>query len=202
VSKLASLSAFHGIAAPGRYGKADGDAGVTIAERANLGLATVEVRKGQDDSLKVAVREDYGLDLPEGSTVSAGNDLSFIGTGPGQWIVVSGVLGNETLAHELAVTLRGLASVSDQSSGRAVVHLSGPRARDVILKGLAIDLDPRVFGPGQAVTSTISHMGVLVWREGESEEYDVALFRSVAESFWRWLSASAAEYGYAVVTTS
>ena len=45
-------------------------------------------------------------------------------------------------------------------------------------------------------------MGVVVWRTHEADGFDIALFRSVAESFWRWLSASAAEYGYEVVTRS
>ena len=71
----------------------------------------------------------------------------------------------------------------------------------MLAKGLAIDLDPRVFPDDGAVTSTISHMGVQLWQEGP-ESYDIALFRSVAESFWRWLTASAAEFGYEVVTAS
>ena len=198
MSKLASLSAFHGLATPGRYGKADGDAGVTVAERTDLGLASVETRKGQDEALEAAVREAYGLDLPEASTVAYGKNVSFIGTGPGQWLAVSATLENETLAEDLADKLKGLASVSDQSSGRAVVRFSGPRVRDMLAKGLAIDLDPRVFPAGGAATSTLSHMGVLVWREGDEQAYDIALFRSVAASFWRWLDASAAEYGYEV----
>lgn len=200
MSKLASLSAFHGLATPGRYGKADGDAGVTVAERTDLGLASVETRKGQYEALNAAVREAYGLDLPEASIVTQGKDVSFIGTGPGQWLAVSAMLHNEALAEDLADKLKGLASVSDQSSGRAVVRLSGPRVRDVLAKGLAIDLDPRVFPAGGAATSTLSHMGVLVWREGDEQAYDIALFRSVAASFWRWLDASAAEYGYEVAS--
>jgi len=206
VSNLASLSAFHGLAVPGRFGKGGGkgggDAGVTLAERTGLGLATVAVRKDQDDGLKAAVREAYGLDLPEGSTLAQGKDVLFIGTGPGQWLAVSATLQNEALAEDLTDRLNGLASISDQSSGRAVIRVSGPRAREVLAKGLAIDLDPRVFGPGSAVTSTISHMGVLVWRDGEAESYDIALFRSVAGSFWGWLTSSAAPVGYEVVTTS
>lgn len=202
MSKLAALSAFHGLATPGRYGKTDGAAGVTIAERTGLGLATVEVRKGQDEALKTAVRKAYGLDLPEGSIATPGKKVSFIGTGPGQWFAVSETLANEALAEALTGKLQGLASVSDQSSGRAVLRISGPRARDALAKGLAIDLDPRVFPAASAATSTLSHMGVLVWREGEAEAYDIALFRSVAASFWRWLEASAAEYGYEVVTTT
>ena len=200
MSKLASLSAFHGIAKPGRYGKADGDAGVTVIERTDLGLASVETRKGQDGAVKASVREAYGLDLPEGSTVAHGKNVSFIGTGPGQWLAVSATLQNEALAEDLADKLKGLASVSDQSSGRAVVRLGGPRVRDALAKGLAIDLDPRVFPAGGAATSTLSHMGVLVWREGDAQAYDIALFRSVAASFWRWLDASAAEFGYEVAS--
>jgi methylglutamate dehydrogenase subunit D len=198
VSKLVSLSALHGVAVPGRFGKANGDAGVTLAERTDLGIATVAVRKGQEAALKSAVRESYGLDLPEGSTAVKGKEVLFIGTGPGQWLAVSASLENEKLAENLATKLKGLASISDQSSGRAVVRITGPRARDVLAKGLAIDLDPGVFGPNGAVTSTISHMGVVLWRDGQADGYDVALFRSMAGSFWHWLTASAAEYGYEV----
>lgn len=201
-SSLTSLSALHSLATPGRFGKTEGEAGVTIAERANLGLATLEVRKGQEDGLNTSVRETYGVDLPDGATVAKGKDVYFIGTGPGQWFAVSEAFQNEALAEALAKRLKGQASISDQSSGRAVLRVSGPRVRDVLAKGLAVDLDPRVFGPGSAVTSTISHMGVLVWRAGAAEEYDIALFRSVAESFCRWLTVSAAAYGYDVVTTS
>jgi len=200
-SPLTPMSALHGLALPGRYGKTDDAPGVTIAERTDLGLATVACRKGQDDGLKASVREAYGVDLPLTSTVARGKDVSFIGVGPGQWLAVSESLANEALAVGLTTKLTGLASIADQSDGRAVIRLSGPRARDVLAKGLAIDLDPRVFPEDGAVTSMISHMGVQLWQEGP-ESYDIALFRSVAESFWRWLAASAGEFGYEVVTAS
>ncbi len=43
-------------------------------------------------------------------------------------------------------------------------------------------------------------MGVQLWQTGDTRSYDIAIFRSVSQSFWRWLTASAAEYGYEVVT--
>lgn len=202
MSKLQSCSAFQGILSPGRVGKEDGDSGVSVAERVSLGLASLAVRKGQIDKLKASVRDAYGVALPDGSTAASGKVVTFVGTGPGQWLAVSKTLANEDLAADLAAKLRGLASVADQSSGRGVLRLSGPRARDVLAKGLAIDLDPRVFPAGSAATSTLSHMGVLLWREGDAECFDIVLFRSVAESFWRWLSASAGEFGCEIVTTS
>ncbi|MGH6736906.1 MAG: sarcosine oxidase subunit gamma [Methyloceanibacter sp.] len=199
-SPLPAMSALHGLALPGRYGRTDGEPGVVIGERVGLGVATVACRKGQDDGLKASVREAYGVELPLTSTVTRGKDVSFIGTGPGQWLAVSETLGNETLAEDLAAKLAGLASISDQSGGRAVIGLSGPRARDVLAKGLAIDLDPRAFPPGSAATSTISHMGVQIWQLDDTQSYDIAIFRSVAPSFWRWLTSSAAEFGYQVAS--
>jgi sarcosine oxidase subunit gamma len=200
VSDLQSISALDGVAVPGRHGKPGGAAGVTLRERAGLGLATIEVRKGQTDALEKTVQAAYGAALPSGP-VSAGTDgVRFIGIGPGQWFAVSEKLANEALADDLAKRLEGLASVSDHSSGRAVVRLEGPAARDVLAKGLAIDLDPRVFADGAAAVTNISHMGVLVWRDGEA--YDLAVFRSVAGSFYGWLTKAAAEFGLDVVTTS
>lgn len=200
MSDLKSLSALDGVLTEGRYGKADGEAGITATARANLGLATLEVRKGQETALETAVQTAYGAALPEGPSATGGGDVRFIGVGPGQWFAVSETLQNETLADDLAGKLKGLASVTDHSSGRAVLRLEGPHVRALLAKGVAIDLDPRVFADGAAAVTTIGHMGVLLWRDGEA--FDVAVFRSVAGSFCAWLEAAAAEFGLSVVPAS
>ena len=197
---LRPLSALAGVANPGRFGKASGEPGVVIQERIGLGLATVAARKGQAAALKQAVISVYGVELPDSSRVAHRSSVSFVGYGPGQWLAMSEQLASEALARDLGERLKGLASISDQSGGRTVIRISGPRARDVLAKGLPIDLDPRAFPLGSAATSTISLMGVQLWQTGETRSYDVAIFRSVSQSFWRWLTASAAEYGYEVVT--
>jgi heterotetrameric sarcosine oxidase gamma subunit len=195
---LRPLSALAGISVPGRFGKADGEPGVVIEERVGLGLATVACRKGQGDALKAAVAAAYGVELPVSSRVAQGAKVGFVGTGPGQWLAVSEALANEALARDLAQRLAGLASISDQSGGRTVIRVSGPRARDVLAKGLPIDLDPRAFPLGSAATSVISLMGVQLWQTDDTRIYDIAMFRSLSQSFWRWLTASAAEFGYEV----
>ena len=195
---LQAKSALAGLAVPGRYGP-PGEPGIVIAERSGLGLATVARRKG--GPLRVAVKASYGVDLPDGSAVVQGREVSFVGYGPGQWLAVSETLAGETLARDLAERLRGLASISDQSGGRTVLRVKGPRARDVLAKGLPIDLHHSVFGPGSAATSTISLMGVQLWQVDDAPTYDIALFRSVSASFWRWLTASAAGFGYEVTTS-
>lgn len=197
---LRPRSALAAVATPGRFGKSGGEPGVIIVERLGLGLATVAARKGQTEALKAAVADAYGIDLPDTSRAVAGPDATFIGYGPGQWLAISESLSAESLARDLDQKLKGLASISDQSGGRTVLRISGPRARDVLAKGLPIDLDPRAFPLGSAATSTISLMGVQTWQTADMRSYDIAMFRSVSQSFWRWLTASAAEYGYEVVT--
>jgi methylglutamate dehydrogenase subunit D len=199
---LRAKSALAGVAVPGRYGRSYGEPGIVISERIGLGLATVAARRGKADALSQAVANAYGVDLPTSSRVIQGSQVSFIGYGPGQWLAVSASLANEALARELSAKLAGLASISDQSGGRTVLRLSGPHARDVLAKGLPIDLDPRAFSLGSAATSAISHMGVQLWQLDDTRSYDLAIFRSVSESFWSWLTASAAEFGYAVEAAS
>jgi heterotetrameric sarcosine oxidase gamma subunit len=198
---LRPVSALAGIAVPGRYGKPEGEPGVSIEERVGLGLATVAARKGKAADLHAAVFSAYGMRLPDSSRVAQGQQVSFIGYGPGQWLAVSETLANEALARDLSQRLKGLASISDQSGGRTVLRLSGPRARDVLAKGLPIDLDPRAFPLGSAATSTISLMGVQLWQTDDTRSYTIAIFRSVSASFWRWLISSAAEFGYEVTTS-
>ena len=201
-SPLQAKSALAGVAVPGRYGRSYGEPGIVISERIGLGLATVAARKGKTDALNQAVASAYGVDLPTSSRVAQGSQVSFVGYGPGQWLAVSESLANGALARDLSAKLAGLASISDQSGGRTVLRLSGPHARDVLAKGLPIDLDPRAFPLGSAATSAISHMGVQLWQLDDTRSYDLAIFRSVSESFWSWLSASAAEFGYVVEAAS
>ncbi len=195
---LAARPALAGIATPDRYGNSEGAPGVTLSERTGIGLATLAARKGRAAALGAMVQAAYGVALPGSSRLVAGPDAGFIGTGPGQWLAVSERFAHGALAVDLAARLTGLASISDQSDGRAVIRISGPRARDVLAKGLPIDLHPSVFGPGAAATSTIALMGVTLWQADDAPTYDVAVFRSLAGSFWTWLTDSAAEFGYDV----
>ncbi len=195
---LTSRSALAAVANPGRYGRKDGPAGVTITERVDVGLATVMARRGQATALRDVVPSAYGVALPDTSRHVAGPAAGFIGTGPEQWLAVSERLPNGELAEDLSAKLKGLASIADQSDGRAVIRIAGPRARDALAKGLPIDLDPSVFTPGSAATSVISLMGVTLWQVDDAPTYDVAVFRSIAGSFWKWLTDSAAEFGVTV----
>ena len=195
---LTARPALAGIAIPGRYGAEAGTPGVTLRERTGLGIAAVMARKGKADALRAAAEAAYGVALPDAARHVAGSEVGLIGTGPGQWLAVSSAFGGGRLAVDLAGKLTGLASISDQGDGRAVIRIAGPKARETLAKGLAIDLHPSVFTPGSAATSVISLMGVTLWQVDATPAYDLTVFRSLAGSFWTWLTHSADEFGYEV----
>jgi heterotetrameric sarcosine oxidase gamma subunit len=80
-----------------------------------------------------------------------------------------------------------------------VLRIGGPRARAALAKGCPLDLHPRAFGPGDTAVTAIAHVGVQLWQLDDAPTYELAVPRSMAKSFWTWLSASAAEFGLAVV---
>ena len=126
-----------------------------------------------------------------------GRSLSFIWAGPDQWLAYAEATSD--LENELAMALGKRAMIVEQSDGRCVVHITGPKARAVLAKGIGLDLDPRTFKPGDVALTLATHIAVQLWQLDDRPSYEIALFRSLAGSFWHWLSASAAEFGYEVV---
>jgi methylglutamate dehydrogenase subunit D len=196
-SPWAPRRAWDGTIADGRLG-ASGAAGVTIRTRDALGIATLIARAGGEAALAAAIGERLGLALPQSPGALRSGAHQIVWSGPAQWLLFgdsrAGFAG--TLAG-----LAGLAAVSDQSDSRAVVSLSGPRIRDALAKGCMIDLHPAAFPPGAAAMTSIAHMGVCLWRAADGARgsvFEIMVARSMAGSFWSWLSASAAEFGCVV----
>jgi len=169
-----------------------------LSERADLALAAVMVRKGAGEALTRRVRAAFGLDLPTTSRRAARGSLAFVWAGPGHWLAVTEGGDGGSFEMLLRHDLSNLASISDQSDGRAVVRITGARARDALAKGVPVDLNPRVFTAGDAAVTTVGHIGVHLWQLDEAPTYEFAVFRSYAAAFWRCLIDSAAEFGAAV----
>ncbi|MBV9567349.1 MAG: sarcosine oxidase subunit gamma [Hyphomicrobiales bacterium] len=189
------------VARPGRHGRPDGSPGLILSERAELSLATVIARKGESRALAELVRSAYGIDLPPtprfaGGQLPDGRFLIFIWAGFEQWLALAE--GAQDFERELTLGLGKRAMITDQSDGRAILRLRGAKAREVLAKGIAIDLHPRAFKTGDAALTMATHIAVQLWQVDETPTYEIAVARSFAKSLWDWLSASAAEFGYEV----
>lgn len=191
-----------GILPQGQIG-AIGAAHVTVTSRDGLGIASLIVAEDGEAALATGVRERFSLALEPSSRALRSASHTLIGTGPGQWLLVADTrIG---FADDLA-RLADTAAVADQSDSRAALRLSGPRVREALAKGCMVDLHPAAFPPGAAAATSIAHMGVQLWRAADSPGgeavFEIMVARSMAASFWSWFSASAAEFGCAVSTTT
>ncbi len=160
-------------------------AGVTVTERRNLGLAHVALLRGGRDEAGRRLKEAFGLDLVAGPRCSLADGLRLVATGPATWLAVA---EDPELPERLATLLEGCAAVVDQSHGYGVLRLSGPGVFELLAKGVAIDLDPAVFGPGGAAVTQVEHMGTILWQVDDAPSFDLAVFRSYAGSLAHFLA--------------
>ena len=87
----------------------------------------------------------------------------------------------------------------DQSGSRRLLELRGARIRDVLAKGVSVDLHPRAFRTGDVAVTTASHLAVHLWQVADDPAYRLLVVHTYFDSLWRWLAASAAEYGCEVL---
>jgi heterotetrameric sarcosine oxidase gamma subunit len=181
----------------GRYGLGSPDAhGLLISERRGLALVQVLARLGREETVAALL----GLDPAPGraSRTPAGTALWLA---PGAWMVVAQDVQDGAHYRSLRERLGDLAAVVDQSHGRAVLRLAGPRARDVLAKGCRLDLHPRAFTPGMCAQTVIAQIGVLLHQCDEIPTYDLYVLAGYAVDFLEWLTSSAAEFGFRTETS-
>ncbi len=179
-----------------------------LAARSPLGTAGRAALRTHGDSTAVELREfaapamcDLRLDAADAGALSAAeNALACklpltpnksmaagarvaIWLGPDQWLILLPAADAAALARGLA---GHAASVVDVSDLRAVFELAGPRARDVLRKGCAIDLHPRVFGPGDCALTALARVRIALRQINACPAYQVFVERSYAEYFWNW----------------
>jgi sarcosine oxidase subunit gamma len=187
-----------GLVVAGRFGAPAEVPGLLIEPRA-MALASVTARRGQAAALAAAVKERYGVALPEGPRRASNDAIAFAGVGPGQWIASAATVGTAEFVTRLKSDLGAFAAVVDQSDSRLVLRLTGARVRDVLAKGVSVDLHPRVFKPGDVATTPVAHIGAQLDLLDDAPTFQLTAPRSMAGSFWSWLTASAAEFGYEVI---
>ncbi len=165
--------------------------GVTITARAGLGLASVAALRGRGAALAQAIRAAWGLDAPDGPACAAAGGLALVGVGPDAWLAIGEDPAGDWPAV-LVARLGGLAAVADQSGAYGVARLEGPAVRDLLARGVFLDLDPATFPVGSAAVSSLGHFGCILWRLDGPDRFEIAVPRGVAADVWRWLDHTAA----------
>jgi methylglutamate dehydrogenase subunit D len=181
-------SSWEGIATPGRFGRQGDTPGLVLNPIKNSGLVMLAAFPGARGVLNDWFRAQVGFELPQTGRTARMGAITAVWSGPETWLLTG---GNRGIAARADASIPGM--LVDQSEARAIVQLSGARARDALAKGCMLDLHPDVFVEDATAMTTIAHINVQIWREGDA--FMIAAPRSMGSSFWSWLMASAAEFG-------
>ncbi|WP_251096448.1 sarcosine oxidase subunit gamma family protein [Streptomyces sp. Caat 7-52] len=170
-----------------------GARGVALTERPFVTMVNLRVDPASDAAVRIG--KTLGAPLPRqcGHTTASGpHTLAWLG--PDEWLVLSHADAT-TVAGELREALAAdPGSVVDVSANRTTLELSGPAARQVLEKGCPLDLHPRAFGPGRAVSTTVGPVAVLLWQVDDTPAYRLFPRSSFADYLARWLIDAMTEY--------
>jgi sarcosine oxidase subunit gamma len=178
--------------------KSDG-AGITLGESAHRAIINIRGDAG-DGAFTSAVKNATGCDLPlAANTVAQAGDVRILWLGPNEWWVVGTDARRAGLIDGLRQAFAGQhTNVTDVSESRTVITLSGPAAREVLARGVSLDLHPRAFGPGQCAQTGLSRANVLLHQLDETPAYEIYVLKSFADYLWRGLGLIAEDFGMAV----
>lgn len=127
--------------------------------------------------------------LPAANRFARGDRLAVLWLGPDEFLAVTSVRD----AAGIEAALRGAVApdqgaVVDVSAGRVGLELAGPAARDVLATCCAIDLHPRVFGPGAVVSTLIARAPVILFQTDDRPAYRILVRPSFAAYVTDWLN--------------
>ena len=176
----------------------NGDVGVRIGELRGWSLLQVAGFAGTRTRVDEAVAAVCGTSAPAriGTAVRAGA-LVLMRTGPEQlWIIGPGdpMAIEGVLRGDIAPGMGGVVSLSHS---RTRIFIEGQHARDVLAKGVAVDLHPDVFAIDQFAMTGLDHTPILLLRTG-ANRYELLAMRTFALTVWDWLADAALEFGYEV----
>lgn len=160
-----------------------------------VGICHIQARRARGTEL-AAVAAVNDIVLPGEPKMLLSGSVMIVGIGPNAWLALEPG-ASFSLHRRMRDTLGSAATTTDQSDAYAVLGITGPSARTILAKGIALDLDEAVFLPGAAAVTRVAHMTVTMWRledEGEDPAFMLAVPRSYASSFLHWLRESAAEF--------
>jgi sarcosine oxidase subunit gamma len=188
---------------PSRHGAAVQQPGIVLSEVRDFSLVLILARRGQWSATAKAAKELFSAEPPARPLAVKGNTATLVWSGADQFYALFPRVAEEQPLDGLRETFAGKASLSDQSDGRSLIQISGPKVRAMMAKLSSVDFDDAIFPVGAAAATSIDHSGVNLWREADAADgspvYNILIFTSFADSIWHTILDSSAEYGVEVL---
>ena len=172
------------------------DGAVTLKEIPYQAMVGIRVDRNSDAGARVA-SVTGGLPAACGEVTGQGT-VNTLWLGPTEFLVVAPEEAHDSLGgslvKDLTTALGGDAGqVVDLSANRTTFEPSGSHARAVLEKTCSLDLHPRVFKTGTAVSTELAHIPVMLWKISD-EDYRIFPRASFADFLGRWLIDAMREY--------
>ncbi|WP_426989179.1 sarcosine oxidase subunit gamma [Pseudarthrobacter sp. Y6] len=159
-------------------------------------MAGVRVDPRSEEGARIAA---VAGSLPARCGDVGGTDrVTVLWLGPSEFLVVAPEEAHDSLGGDLIGSLvaalgEAPGQVVDLSANRTTFELSGPRARAALEKGCALDLHPRSFTVGTALSTEIGNIPVVLQKTGE-ESFRLFPRASFADFLGRWLLDAMREF--------
>lgn len=163
---------------------------VTVRDAGLRGMITLRGDLDDPDLRKICT-EITGQDMPSIGKISTSGDHALCWMSPDELLLLV------PYDHVLSAVARIDAALSGRhylaenvSDARALIHVEGDYAREVIAKLAPVDLHPAQFGAGDFRRSRLAQVPAAFWMVDQTT-FAVICFRSVAEYAFDVLAASA-----------
>ncbi|HWA50338.1 MAG TPA: sarcosine oxidase subunit gamma family protein [Dongiaceae bacterium] len=169
--------------------------GVTMSEIGHRAIINIR-GTASDPAFAAAVKSATGVDLPaKSNTATSNGDRQILWLGPNEWWVTAKDGEAEHLLEALRNAFGGQhATACDVSESRAIIVVKGAKARDLLARGVSLDLHPKVFTPGQCAQTGLSRCNVLLHLTDDSPRFEIYVLKSFSDYLWRWLEQVAVDF--------
>jgi len=182
-----------GVSAPEPHPAGGVSLGVRIAE-CTADIIELAALRRQADALR-AVAAARSVPLPASGRLGPGADGLILEVRPERWLLVCAPAAPGAAAQSWQAACAGCAAVIELSAALTAYHVTGAAARETLIRGCRLDLDPRVFPAGSAAATLMAQVPVIIGALASG----VLLLTpsSTARHFHEWLIHVAKPFGLA-----
>ena len=159
-----------------------------IRERSDLAIVSVATPLGGEAALESALRQGWGLPVPDHRTSALNGETRAIRTSPDQFLLVFPHPTPDAEPHVQA-KLAGAGYTTDQSDAWVVFDVEDDGVHLALERLAPIDLSDTAFPINAAARTVMEHMGALVVRM-DQVRFLIFSARSSALSFYHALERS------------
>ncbi len=163
--------------------------GVTISDQSMVGKLLVE-----GDSAESVLSAAFGSAPSQNAGVETVDGVMIGRIRPNRYDLITAQNGEAATTDRISAAIGdNFITVSPQTNGQAMIHVSGDESRSLLSKLCALNFDPDVFPVNSVKISSLAKVRVNIWHTESG--YQLYCGRSYSEYLWTTIRQAGAEFG-------